>query len=327
MEEKNHIIFSYAFDANGNARKLDNQKVSQELANDGLAWVHMDANNSQSKAWLEKEVSYLDHLIIDALLAEETRSRIAEFESGILIILRSINLNKGAEPEDMVSLRIWIDNCRIITVQRRNMKAVYDIANSVESGKLIKSSGEFLYNLLYCSLDDTLSFVYGLNDMLDALEAKVTSTHDIKFRERIIQIRSQSAVLKRYLLPQKEVIKRLYTLEQIWISDWAKRHFQENYDSISRMIEEANEACERSKILHDELSNALSEKLNRSMYKLSIITSIFMPLTFVTGIFGMNIDGVPGVGTGHPEAFNLCMFVMLMVFLLQVLFFKRGKWF
>lgn len=325
MSEKNHIVFSYSFDHTGNASKLDNKKVAHEIENEGLAWVHLDANSSKTKGWLEKEASYLDHLIIDALIAEETRPRIIEFETGLLIILRSVNLNKGAEPEDMVSLRIWIDNCRIITIQRRDMKAVFTFANNIENGKLIKSSGEFLYNLLYESLSDTASFIYGLTEGLDFLEAKVTSTHDMKFREQIIQIRGQSAVFKRYLIPQKEVIRKLQTVEQKWITDWARRHFQENYDNITRMIEESQEACERSQILHDELSNALSEKLNRSMYKLSIITSIFMPLTFVTGIFGMNIGGVPGIN--DPSAFNLSMFGMLLIFLLQVFFFKRGKWF
>lgn len=325
MTDNSHIILSYAFDESGKASKLDNQKVAQELENDGLAWVHLDANHDNTKSWLEKEASYLDHLIIDALIAEETRPRIVEFETGLLIILRSVNLNKGAEPEDMVSLRIWIDNCRIITIQRRDIRAVVTFAKNIESGKSIKSSGEFLYNLLYESLSDTASFIYGIGDALDYLEAKVTSTHDMKFRERIIQIRGQSAVFKRYLLPQKEVIKKLQTVEQEWITDWARRHFQENYDTITRMIEESQEACDRSQILHDELSNALSERLNRSMYKLSIITSIFMPLTFVTGIFGMNIGGVPGIN--DPEAFNISMFGMLMIFLLQVFFFKRGKWF
>lgn len=321
----NHIIFSYSFDNQGKAVKIDSQMVAKELESENLSWVHLDANSDSTKSWLEKEATYLDHLIIDALIAEETRPRIVEFDNGILIILRSVNLNKGAEAEDMVSLRIWIDSCRIITIQRRDMKAVFTIAEKIESGKLIKSAGEFLYNLLYESLSDTASFIYGISEALDILEAKVTSTHDIKFREQIIQARSQSAVFKRYLLPQKEVIKKLQTVEHQWITEWARRHFQENYDNITRMIEEAEEARDRSQILHDELSNALTEKLNRSMYKLSIVTSIFMPLSFVTGIFGMNIGGVPGIN--YPEAFNLCMFGMLLVFLFQVLFFKRGKWF
>ncbi|MDX2083745.1 MAG: CorA family divalent cation transporter [Rickettsiales bacterium] len=325
MNSQANIIFSYAFDQSGSAQKISNRKTAQELENEGLAWVHLDANHPATKSWFEKKVSYLDHLIIDALIANEARPRIIEFEKGILIILCAVNLNSNAAPDDVLSLRIWIDDCRIITLQRSDIKAVSDIAKNIDNGKLIRNSGEFLYNLLYEVLSDTSSFLYGLNQTIDDLEAKVTRTHDIKFREQIIKIRSDSAIFKRYLIPQKEVIKKLQTADQSWLNDWARRHFQENYDNVTRMIEEAEEARERSQILHDELSNALSEKLNKSIYKLSVITSIFMPLTFITGLLGMNIGGVPGIN--NPRAFDVCLFVMLLVFMLQIMFFKRSKFF
>jgi zinc transporter len=322
-----HILFSYAFNAEGKAIKLDNEKVAEELRNEGLAWVHLDANKKSAKNWLEREVSYLDHLIMDALLEEETRPRIMKFDNGLLIILRGINLDKNAEPEDMVSIRMWIDNDRIITVQRRNMKAVFEIKNKIEAGKEIKNSGEFLYNLLYEILNITSPFLYALGEKIDLLEEKIMTTHDAKFREEILQARTQSTIFRRYLAPQKDVISKLCNTEQKWITDWAKRHFQENLDHITHMIEEVDETRERSQILHDELANALAERLNKNMYTLSIITAIFMPLTFISGVFGMNIGGVPGVGENENHAFIICMFGMLIVALLQVFFFKKRQLF
>ena len=325
MKKHNHIIFSYAFDLHGNMQKLDNNKVAEELENNGLAWVHLDANEKSTKQWLEKKVSYLDHLIIDALLAEETRSRIIEFDSGLLIILRSVNLNKDSEPEDMVSIRMWIDEHRIITIQRRDMKAIFDLKDSIEAGKLIKNSGEFLYNLLYQILSSTEPFLYGFNEKMDHLEEKIISSHDIKLREEILQIRTQSSSFKRYLAPQRDVITKLKTSNCVWIDDWAKRHFQENQDQITRIIEEADEARERSQILCDELSNSLSEKLNRNIYKLSLITLIFMPLTFVTGLFGTNVGGIPGAN--YSEAFFVLSLVLLALAAVQVYFIKKKDWF
>jgi len=92
-----HIFLACAFNEDGLAHKLKNEEVAQELKNEGLAWVHLDGNSKQSKKWLEREVSYLDHLIIDALFAEETRPRIIEFENGMLIILRGVNLETKSE--------------------------------------------------------------------------------------------------------------------------------------------------------------------------------------------------------------------------------------
>jgi zinc transporter len=320
-----HILFSYSFDQEGKAIKLDSQKASEELRSSGLSWVHLDGNHKTTKKWLQSEVSYLDHLIIDALLAEETRPRIMEFEGGILVILRGINLNANAEPEDMVSVRMWIDSERVITIQRRDMKAVFDLCADVESGKTIKTPSEFLYNLLYNILSATSSFFYVLNEKLDDLEERIMTTHDIKLREEILQIRIQSTVFKRYLVPQRDVISRLRVIEISWIDDWSKRHFQENFDQITHMLEEIDESANRSKILHDELANALTEKLNTSMYKLSLITLVFMPLTFLTGLFGMNVGGIPG--SGNSFAFYLCSGGMFLIAVLQFMFFKRKKWF
>lgn len=318
--KKNPIIFSYSFNEDGSSFKLDENSAAKEIENDGLAWAHIDSENNNSAKWLQKEVGYLDHLVIDALLARETRPRIMEFPQGLLIILRSVNLNKDAEPEDMVSLRIWIDNQRIITIQRRDVKAVYEIAESLDAGKKIKSSGEFLYNLLYQILQKTSPFLYNMNERIDELEDRILTTHDMKFREKILQIRTQSAVFKRYLLPQREVILRLRNTEQNWIDSWAKRHFQENFDQISHLIEEVEEATSRSQILHDELANAMTERLNKSMYKLSMISLIFMPFTFITGLFGMNVEGIPGANS--PHAFYICSAVMIIMICIYMIFLK-----
>lgn len=324
MDKKSPIIFAYNFDNHGKASGLTNDEIaSVEIQNEGLAWVHLDATNPFAKGWLENSVGYLDHLIIDALLAQETRSRIIEFDEGLLIILRAVNLNKNSEPDDMVSLRIWIDCDRIITIQRRDVKSVYEIAQKITEGKTIKSSGEFLYNLIYEILITISPFIYDMNERIDDIEEKIMTTHDMIFREKIMQLRTQSAVFKRYLSPQKEVIAKLQKIEHSWIDDWAKRHFQETFNQITHLVEELDEASNRSQILHDELANAMSETMNKSMYKLSMISIIFMPLTFITGLFGMNIGGIPGAE--NSASFYIYTFLMMMLALIYLLILKLKK--
>jgi zinc transporter len=322
---KSPVLFSYSFDENGSGLKVSNGNAAKELANEGLSWVHLDVENLKTKKWLEKEVGYLDHLIIDALTMEETRPRVTEFDNGLLIILRAVNLNANSEPDDMVSLRLWIDKERVITLQRRPTKAVEDVCRNIESGKKIKSSGELLYNLLYQILTITSPFLYALSDKLDALEEKIMHNHDVAFREEILNIRTQTASFKRYLGPQREAIARLRVCDYEWISDWARRHFQEHLDQITLMLEELEESKDRAQILHDELFHGLSEKLNKSMYSLSLVASLFIPLTFFTSIFSVNIAGLPG--TENSSAFFWMMSAMMIMVAVQVFLFKRSKLF
>jgi zinc transporter len=220
---------------------------------------------------------------------------------------------------------MWIDKERIITVQRRDMKAVFDIRDLIASGKTIKNSGEFLYNLLYQILAVTSPFLYSLGEKVDALEEKIMTTHNVSFREEILQIRKQSTVFKRYLGPQREAIAKLRICDHGWIDDWAKRHFQEHLDHITLMIEDIEETRDRSQILHDELFHGLTEKLNKSMYSLSLVASIFIPLTFFTSIFSVNIGGLPGLDSNN--AFFWMMATMAAIIMGQILIFKRKNLF
>ena len=90
------------------------------------------------------------------------------------------------------------------------------------------------------------------------------------------------------------------------------------------MIEETDELKERSKILNDEIVNIINDKLNRHMYKISLITVIFMPLTFLTGLFGMNVGGIPA--SNSPFGFIIFSVLMIFIAILQVIFFKKRDW-
>jgi zinc transporter len=324
MNKHNHILFSYSFTNDSKAIKLDESRVAGELKSEGLSWVHLDANDELAKRWLIQKVNYLDHLIIEALIAQETRPRIIEFERGLLVIIRGVALN-AVEPEEMVSLRMWIDKDRIITLQYSDMKAIYNIKEQIDGGKIIKTAEEFLYNLIDQSIATTAPFLYGIGDKVDNIEHKIVKSYNLNLREEILPIRSQLAIFKRYLTPQKEMIGKLRYVESIWINDWARRHFQENYDHISQMLDEADEVASRAKILQDELMHYLNERINKNMFKLSVVAIIFMPLTFFTGLFGMNFSEIPGAN--NPDGFYIFSSMMFLIAIILAIFFKNKNWF
>ncbi len=313
-----HIFLSYAFGSDGSAHQLKNLEVAQELKNDGLAWVHLDGNSKNTKKWLEREVAYLDHLIIDALLAEETRPRIIQFENGLLVILRGINSEAASDLEDMSSIRLWIDDSRIISIQKRNFSAIFNVAKKIDHGKKIKNSCEFLYNLVYENLSLISPVINDLNEKMDTLEDKmIISDYDASLREEVALIRKKITIFKRYILPQKDVLSLLKSHDSEWIDDWARRHFHENHEQITHILEELDEARERSQIVHEELSNAIADKLNKSMFKISLVASVFMPLGFIAGLFGMNVGGIPWGKSADGFAFVIAFmtfFSGLLVF-------------
>jgi len=287
--------------------------------------VHLNLHHAGTRGWLEENVSYLDPLIIDALMAEETRPRVLEMEEGMLLNLRGVNLNENEDPEDMVSIRIWIDKHRIISVRRRKLKAVQDMRENLLEGKGPKNAGEFL-SLLTSRLFERMEPVFTeLDERLDDLEERIMEKPDAKDRHAITEIRKEAILYRRYIAPQKDVLSQLRMTEIEWVENTHKRRIQEAMDRVIRYVEDIDSIRERAQITKDELANALADKLNKNMYVLSVIAAIFLPLGFLTGLLGINVGGIPGAENG--DAFLIFCAILLVLVAVQIALFKKLKWF
>jgi len=325
MSKSKSILFSWEFDGNGGGKPLSGDDISKELKADTLSWVHMNATHEDTRKWIKKEVDYLDDLILDALLADETHPRILELDEGALLILRGVNLNEGADPEDMVSVRLWIDEKRIISLERRNVKAVDDIEEKLIQGKGPKTCGDFLVQLSASLLKRMEPVLSALDEATDIIEEKIMEEPDLSERQIIVNIRKQAIILKRYMSPQRDIMQHLRTADITWLDAMHKRHLQESYDKILRYVEDLDAIRERAQIVKDELTNTLSDRLNKNLYILSVIAAIFLPLGFLTGLLGVNIGGIPG--GDNPTAFWLFTAGLALLVTLQIVLFKKLKWF
>lgn len=318
------ILFSYGFDGQGKGTHLEGQAIADTARSDRLAWVHMNARHADTRHWLRENASYLDDIILDALLADETRPRITEINDGLLMILRGVNLNEDARPEDMISIRIWIDPYRIITTQRRNSKAVGDIRELLENGNGPRNAADFLTLLttrLFIRMEPT---VLTLDERTDSVEEAVMDDPKIEERQEIIDIRKQAIILRRYLSPQRDAIANLRNTEIPWLDKIHKRQLQENFDRLSRYVEDLDAIRERAQIVKDELSNVMADKMNKNMYTLSVVAAIFLPLSFLTGLLGINVGGMPGAG--NDGAFWIVCGICVTFMVVTATIFKRLKW-
>lgn len=320
-----HVILSFGFDGKGGGKPLSSDEINKELESKNLAWVHMDAEHPDTRKWLEKEISTLDPFVVGALLAEETRPRMTEIDGGVLIILRGVNLNEDSRPEDMVSIRLFVDERRIISVRRRKLKAVEDLKEKIEKGKGPKNSGEFICMLSSGLFNRMSPVLTGLDELTDDAEEKVSENPDANLRESIVDIRKQAIMFRRYMAPQRDAIGQLRIADLKWIDDSHKRHLQESHNLITRYVEDLDAIRERAQVIKDELNTALADKLNKNMYVLSVIAAIFLPLGFLTGLFGINVGGIPGASSA--DSFTIFCGLLAVIVILQVLIFKKMKWF
>ena len=323
IPEKNEFcIFCYDFDANGTAA---NAKLNGLSDDSELTWWHLDALNPDTSGFLASDIG-LPLLIVDALLAEDTRPRIQEFDNGLLVILRGVNTNENARPDDMISLRIWIEDERIITIRRRSLKTARDLAEKIEAGQFAATaSGDILSFIIGRLLFHTAPIVADLEDKCDALEEHVIEDPEKSLRKTIMNLRKTAITLRRYLSPQREVLSMLRMEENSFFNAHHKKIFQEQANSFTRLVEDLDMLRERSQIIQDELTSTLADQLNRNMYLLSVIAAIFLPLGFLTGLLGINVGGIPGAE--NDQAFWYFCGGLSILIILQITLFRKAKWF
>ncbi len=323
MSEQDGLVGAYVLDGKGGGRTLGWQDLEQGTPKDGPVWLHMDRNGTGTETWL-REKSGLRQLHVDALLAGETRPRVAFMDDGILMTLRGVNLNPGADPEDMVSLRIWVDQDRIITVRLRKLMAVNDVREKIAAGTGPVSTGDTLRLLAQGLVQRMSPVIEDMNDEIDSLEDDMVDNQTANIRHRLKVHRRVAIALRRYLAPQREALVRVHAENITWMLPDHRMAIRESADQVARIVEDLDAMRERAAVIQDELANRTAEHMNRNMYTLSVVAALMLPLGVITGMLGMNVGGVPL--SENKDGFLVILLLLGAVVALQVLIFRRLKW-
>lgn len=299
----------------------------------GWRWLHLDRNAPGTAAWLSHAAAEagdaVPPLVIEALLDEDTRPRAQLLgegpREGALVILRGVNLTPEAEPEDMISIRVWATPGRVISVVlRRGLLAVKDLHDRTEAGRGPAGPGAFL-----AALADELAERKGpvLDDMddrlaalEDALEAQAAAEaaraagraspaagipaapSPEAARAEIADLRRAAIPLRRYIAAQRDAVDALRRTRAALLAEGDRASLGETAERLTRYVEDLDAMRDRAAALGEQLAGRAAERMNRAMYALSLVTAVFLPLGFLTGLMGVNLAGMPG--TSAPWAFG-----------------------
>ncbi len=323
MTEQDGLICAVILDGKGGGREVSWPEIASWTPEQGVLWVHLDRTGTKAQDWLTRE-SGIDPVICQTMLQEEVRPRALTMGEAMLVVLRGVNLNPGADPEDMVGVRIWLENDRFVTLRSRRLMAVNDLREELAAGTGPHGPGEFLHRLAERLIDRMGPVISELDDRVDQLEDEVLTAQSAELRAKLGEIRREAIGLRRYLAPQRDVMSRL-PLEQVgWLEAADRAHLREVADRTLRYVEDLDSARERAAVTQDELNSRLSDQMNKTMYLLTVVAAILLPPSLVTGLFGINVGGMPGVENGW--AFSLVVVVLVVLAAVEVALLRRLKW-
>jgi len=310
-------------DGQGGFQPFEGDPASARPTPGGAQWVHVNFSTDTGSDWLARH-SGIAPTIVEAMVEEDSRPRFVGHGEGALMILRGVNLNPGSEIEDMISVRIWLERDRIVTASRRHLRSVSDVFDALEKNDGPRSAAAVLLVLV-----ERLGFYIGevvdqLGERLESAETGVTDPSVVVRGSPFSAIRRKTARIRRSLAPQREALERtsqnvsdLFSVQQV-------HDLREEVNWFTLLLEELDLIRERALVAQEEFLGILAHDQNQRMLVLAIVSAIFLPLSFLTGLMGMNVAGLPG--TENPWSFWILVGLMTGVAAVILVLFRIKKW-
>ena len=314
--------FAVILDKKGSAKRVPLQK---KLADEKRPlWIHLDGEV------VEKLTHYKNQEIaapvIEHLSSMETTPRCVRYKNGLMAVLRGLNVNKDAD-DDMVAVHVWITKTRLITVASEPVAAigeVLDLLRRKRGPKTIPSCFTLLARQMVKKIKTSLA---DIAEQADDLEDRVIEEkgirQDKKLREDLSHLRHLIVSFRRFLAPQQETMQLLEKMTLFCTED--KVHLHTLSRDLATAVEKLNFARDHSSVTQDQLDAKTNTNISQIMYLMSMIMVIFTPLSFITGLLGANIGGIPF--NDNPYGFCLICLILSLILICQISVIKKMHWF
>lgn len=275
----------------GGPRKIDRDEAVH-YAGPGFVWLHLEDADELDLAAVRGD-GEIPEIAANALVATETRPRCDRIEDGALVNLRGpAAAGDDVGSDRLVSIRMWVREGRVYSVTRRDLAATAEVIDEMKAGK-IADPGDLVAafaRAISTALDPRVA---DLGDQLDDIETDLEPKAIYGMRGQIAGIRSEAIAYRRFVAPDRDALVLLASLNFPWLAEDDRLHIREAADRFARMAEELEAVRERAALLHEQLTDMRSEQLDQRGLYISVVAFIFLPLTFVTGLLGMNVEGIP----------------------------------
>lgn len=313
------VVYAGQLDGEGGITPIEGADIAHCVH---PCWLHLDIAHRASSEWLTSS-SLIPNAVRESLAGNSTRPRVNRIPEGALIILRSINFNTEEYPEELIVLRIYITEKLIVTTRSQPIQAVEEMREELQNQQGPVDSGSWLVDMCDTLTDHTSEFIEDMHDRVIALENDLLDQR-IPPRGELSLLRKQLIVLRRYMAPQRDVFARLASEHLPWMGDDDRRRMQDIADRLGRGIDDIDGGIARTAVVADEINWITAESINRRGYAMSLMAMIFLPSTFLTGLFGVNLGGIPG----NNMRFGFSIFCVSLVVVVAgvALWLKRRKW-
>lgn len=289
------LLFGRVLDGAGGARDISWEDAQgwTPARQEEVMWLHLHRGCAGLEDWLRFKL-HLPDPTAELLVSDLTRPRAFREGDALVATLRDLNFNPGAEPEDMISMQLWSDGQRVLTLRRAPQQSPNEVRDQLDRGTGPHDAGAMITQIAELMIDHLGGAVVDINDTIDRLESDDCADEKMEERARqIADIRRDCLALQRHLSPQHEALEQISRDAPGWFEQHDRREIAESIARLRRHLDDINISKESAVVLQDELRARAQAISQDATYKLGVMAGVFLPLTFFTGLLGSNVTGIP----------------------------------
>lgn len=326
--DKVHIsIFKY--DENQLTEKHDAslQESFKCLDTPGKAWINICGIDDIQTIELVGKRFGLHPLLLEDIMSSGQRSKLDDYKDSIYVVVKMLNYNEENQQveDEQVSLVLGKDYLISFLESKNNVFApIYERLRPANSRIRQRGVDYLCYTLIDCLVDNYFFILEKVDANLESLEEELIKFPSAKTLQKIQKSKREISLLRKSVWPMREVISNFRRIETPLIQDTTKLYVHDVYDHTIQAIDVIESFRDIASGMIDIYLSNISQRMNEIMKVLTVVSTIFVPLTFIASIYGMNFDNIPELHWSHGYYDVLGLMAVLTLFMLY--FFRRKHW-
>ena len=298
------LICGYRFGADGRGVSIGSQQaiecLPQVSGGDGFLWLHFNLAHSAAEPWLRQHLK-LSSVFHEALHDGSRSTRVELDDDTLVAVVNDVHYDFAFDPSDISTLWLSVGRGVVVSVRLQPLRSIDRLRDAVNRGAKVRSTVELLVHLMHDQGDVLVNIVRTTTARVDEIEDVLMAGRLQQRRGDLGTLRRLLVRLRRLLAPEPAALFRLLQKPPKWIHEEDLNDLRQSTEEFNVVLSDMSVLQERIKLLQDEIEGRVAEQNNRSLYVLTIVTVLALPINIFAGLLGMNVGGVPLAQ--HPFGF------------------------
>ncbi|QJQ06397.1 transporter [Undibacterium piscinae] len=296
--DQSGLICGYVFARNQAGQAVHTKEALQwlqsrkERDDDAFIWLHFNLSNVSAEKWLHEHVD-LPEEFYETLHEGSRSTRIEHADQSLIAVVNDVLHDFTFEASDIATLWISVSGKVMISARRTPLQAVDRLRTAVNHGEVFHSPVELLTHLLRDQADVLIGIVRKAIKKVDDIEDHLLADRLNHKRANLGELRRVLVRLQRLLAPEPAALFRLLHSPPRWVAENDVQELRQSTEEFAVVLSDMASLQERIKLLQEEIAASVNEQNNRSLFVLTIVTVLALPINIIAGLLGMNVGGIP----------------------------------